>query len=213
MKKKSDSMIDILKQKETSILEIIGAIQKSNYKVINIIGNSNYETLFISSFLKSISKDFSIPIITVENIRKAAFEINKKYFIVTITMSPKYIDYSEFFFNEIEVFLKSEYDIEIPAFTKEETDVKNHFSNILTEIKKVDSNKGLLVFVEDLSNFLRMKDLEGIKKDFQFLNELAQACKEQELFCITAIDFEIYSNPNLFNIPEEAGMNILRILV
>ena len=52
---------------------------------------------------------------------------------------------------------------------------------IISFLKEKDPTKGLLVVVDEVSDFIDGKQSHQIKRDFQFLRVVAQVCQDQDL--------------------------------
>ena len=108
---------------------------------------------------------------------------------------------SYFFFREVEKQIKKTYGWEIPKYQKDETlNFKDHLADIISFLKEKDPTKGLLVVVDEVSDFLQAKQSFQIKRDFQFLRVVAQVCQDQDLLLAISMQEDIYSSPKLKDI-------------
>ncbi len=79
-------------------------------------------------------------------------------------------------------------------------DFKEHLANIIEALKQHDPSRGLLVVVDEVSDFLQAKESFKIKRDFQFLRVVAQVCQDQDILLAISMQEDIYSSPKLANI-------------
>lgn len=186
---------------EQQIIDFFDNLQKPNHKAVKIIGNYGSGKSHLIAFIVSIINSPELrSLIKNEKVRKAAEKISHKYFTVQFELQPVNVDLSFFFFRELEKQLKRDYNIDIPVWTPEVIDLKEHIIAIIETLKAKDPSKGLLVIVDEVSDFIQTKVSNEIKRDFQFLRVVAQVCPEQDLMFVTSMQEDIYSSPKLQNI-------------
>jgi hypothetical protein len=115
-------------------------------------------------------------------------------------LQPVDVDLSFFFFRELEKQIKQAYGIEIPKLTKDTINFKDHLAEIIETLKAKDPSKGLMVIVDEVSDFLQAKQSFQIKRDFQFLRVVAQVCQDQDMLLAISMQEDIYSSPKLSDI-------------
>ena len=184
---------------EQQIIDFFDNLKKPNHKAVKIIGNYGSGKSHLIAFLVSVLNNPDLrPLIKNQTVKKATDKIARKFFTVQFELQPVDVDLSYFFFREVEKQLKKEYGLEIPKYTKGETlNFKDHLAEIISFLKEKDPTKGLLVVVDEVSDFLQAKQSFQIKRDFQFLRVVAQVCQDQDLLLAISMQEDIYSSPKL----------------
>ena len=187
---------------ETQIKDFIDNIKKPNHKAVKIIGNYGSGKSHLIAFLVSIINNPSLrTLVKNKDVRKAAETITRKFYTVQFELQPVNVDLAYFFFRELEKQIKREYGFDIPKYEDGVTlDIKEHLSNIIQQLKEKDPSKGLLVVVDEVSDFLQAKEEYKIKRDFQFLRVVAQVCQDEDIILAISMQEDIYSSPRLANI-------------
>jgi len=201
MKKELISSYIISEGMEQQIIDFFDNLQKPNHKAVKIIGNYGSGKSHLIAFLIGIINNPDLRhFIKNEKIKKATEKISRKFFTVQFELQPVNVDLSYFFFKELEKQIKREYNIEIPIWTPEIIDLKEHITNVILALKKNDATRGLLVIIDEVSDFVQSKAQHEIKRDFQFLRIVAQVCQVEDMLFVTSMQEDIYSSPKLQNI-------------
>jgi len=201
MKKELISSYIISESIEQQLIDFFDNLQKPNHKAVKIIGNYGSGKSHLIAFLISIINNPELrPFIKNDKVKKVAGKTTRKFFTVQFELQPVNVDLSYFFFKELEKQIKREYNINIPVWTSEIIDLKEHITNIILSLKKSDPSKGLLVIIDEVSDFIQTKVQNEIKRDFQFLRIVAQVCQDQDMLFVTSMQEDIYSSPKLQNI-------------
>lgn len=184
---------------EQQIIDFFDNLKKPNHKAVKIIGNYGSGKSHLIAFLVSVINNPDLrPLIKNQTVQKATDKIARKFFTVQFELQPVDVDLSYFFFREVEKQIKKNYGLEIPKYTKGETlNFKDHLADIISYLKEKDPSKGLLVVVDEVSDFLQAKQSFQIKRDFQFLRVVAQVCQDQDLLLAISMQEDIYSSPKL----------------
>jgi len=184
---------------EQQIIDFFDNLKKPNHKAVKIIGNYGSGKSHLIAFLVSVINNPELrPLIKNQTVQKATDKIARKFFTVQFELQPVDVDLSYFFFREVEKQIKKNYGLEIPKYTKNETlNFKDHLADIISYLKEKDTSKGLLVVVDEVSDFLQAKQSFQIKRDFQFLRVVAQVCQYQDLLLAISMQEDIYSSPKL----------------
>ncbi|MDD4759575.1 MAG: BREX-3 system P-loop-containing protein BrxF [Bacteroidaceae bacterium] len=189
---------------ESQIVDFFDNLQMPNHKAVKIVGNYGSGKSHMIAFLVSVITNPQLrDFIKNKAVREASKKIERSFFTVQFELQPVDVDLSYFFFRELEKQLKEKYDIEIPVFTKEIIDLKEHLANIIEKLKEKDPSKGLFVVADEVSDFLQTKVTRNIKKDFQFLRVVAQVCQDQDMLLAISMQEDIYSSPKLAHIASD----------
>ncbi len=192
----------ISKGLEQQIIDFFDNLKKPNHKAVKIIGNYGSGKSHLIAFLVSVINNPELrPLIKNQTVKKATENINRNFFTVQFELQPVDVDLSYFFFREIEKQIKQKYALDIPKYKQGETlNFKDHLAEIISYLKEKDPTKGLLVVVDEVSDFLQAKQSFQIKRDFQFLRVVAQVCQDQDLLLAISMQEDIYSSPKLKDI-------------
>lgn len=184
---------------EQQIIDFFDNLKKPRHKAVKIIGNYGSGKSHLIAFLVSvINKPELRSLIKNKSVKIAADKIERSFFTVQFELQPVDVDLSIFFFREIEKQIEQAYGFKIPKYDKEKTlNFKDHLAEIISYLKEKDSTKGLLVVIDEVSDFLQAKESFKIKRDFQFLRVIAQVCQDQDLLLAISMQEDIYSSPKL----------------
>jgi hypothetical protein len=191
---------------EQQIIDFYDNLKKPNHKAVKILGNYGSGKSHLIAFLvSSITRPDLRSLIANKNIQKACDGINRNFLTVQFELQPVSVELSLFFFRELEKQIKQKYNIDIPKFTSDILDFKEHIDTIVNTIKEKEPTAGLLVIIDELSDFLSTKPENEMSKDFQFLRVVAQECQSQDILIVTSMQEDIYSSPRFKNIAAQAG--------
>jgi hypothetical protein len=191
---------------EQQIIDFYDNLKKPNHKAVKILGNYGSGKSHLSAFLvTSITQPKYRSLISNANVRKACEGVNRNFLTVKFELQPVSTDLSYLFFRHIEKQLKNEYQIDVPKYTLDIIDFKEHIDNIVNAIKAKEPTAGLLVIIDEVSDFLSTKPENEMSKDFQFLRVVAQECQSQDILVVTSMQEDIYSSPRFKNIAAQAG--------
>ena len=189
---------------ERQIIDFFDNLKKPNHRAVKIIGNYGSGKSHLIAFLVSVINNPSLrELIKNQKVKKISDEIERSFYTVQFELQPVDVDLSFFFFKELEKQIQRTYGIDIPKLTSDIIDYKEHLANIIETLKSNDSSKGLLVVVDEVSDFLQAKESFKIKRDFQFLRVVAQVCQAHDIILAISMQEDIYSSPKLINIASD----------
>ncbi|GGK16012.1 hypothetical protein GCM10007962_07930 [Yeosuana aromativorans] len=187
---------------EQQVIDFFDNLDQPNHKAVKIIGNYGSGKSHLIGFLISIiAHPEKRKLVKNSKVRAKAEKVSRKFFSVQFELQPVNVDLSYFFFKELEKQIKRDYNIEIPKYEDGKTlNIKDHLVSIIDKLKETDASKGLLVVVDEVSDFIQSKEAYQIKRDFQFLRVVAQVCQANDMLLVTSMQEDIYSSPKLKNI-------------
>ena len=189
---------------EQQIIDFFDNMQMPNHKAVKIIGNYGSGKSHLIAFLVSVINNHNFSsLIKDAKVRKAAEKNSRKFFTVQFELQPVDVDLSLFFFRELEKQIKHTFGIDIPKLTADTINFKDHLTDIIEVLKKHDPTRGLMVIVDEVSDFIQQKESHKIKRDFGFLRVVAQVCQANDLLLVTSMQEDIYSSPKLINIASD----------
>ena len=139
-------------------------------------------------------------------VRKAAEELTREFVVVQWELQPNDVSLAEYFYDSIEQQLEEKYGIKysFPSLDGP-VDHKKNIMNVLQVIKEKDSSRGLVVVVDEISDFLKQKTKEKITRDVQFLRIVGQTAQENDFTFIGAMQEHIFSNPKYIDEADSIG--------
>jgi len=120
------------------------------------------------------------------------------------------VELSAYFYDRLELQLDEIYGIRYSSPTAEIIDHKKEILNILEIIKKDNPTRGLVVVIDEVSDFLKTKTKEKINRDVQFLRVLAQAAQNSDFSLILAMQEHVFNNPKYVDEAESFGRTLER---
>lgn len=191
---------------EQQIIDFYENLKKPNHKAVKILGNYGSGKSHLIAFLvSSITRPDLRSLISNPAVYKASKEVNRNFLTVQFELQPVSVELAVFFFREIEKQVKNKYGIDVPKYTAEVLNFKEHIENIVNAVKAKEPTAGLLIVIDEVSDFLSTKPENEMSKDFQFLRVVAQVCQSEDILVVTSMQEDIYSSPRFKNIAAQAG--------
>jgi len=192
---------------EKQIVEFFDNLEKPNHKPNTIIGNYGSGKSHLIGFLISLVEDPTLAeVLKNETIKQIAKKQSRKFFSVQFELQAGQVELKQWFFGKIRQQLKVKYDIDIPVFDpQKDFDDKENIATILEIIKKHDPSIGLLVVIDEISDFLATKQKEAMKADLQFLRVIGQVCQDQDLMFVGSMQEDVFTSPKFKNVASELG--------
>ena len=191
---------------EQQIIDFYDNLKKPNHKAVKILGNYGSGKSHLIAFLvSSITRPDLRELISNKAVQKASEDVNRNFLTVQFELQPVSVELALFFFKEIEKQVKQKYDIDVPKYTTDILDFKEHIDNIVNTIKAKQPSTGLLVIIDEVSDFLSTKPKHEMIKDFQFLRVVAQECLSQDIVLVTSMQEDVYTSPKFKGLGEQAG--------
>jgi hypothetical protein len=181
-----------------NLVYMFETLSGATHKSFNVVGNygtgKSHFLAFISAILehpeyRSLVKD--------EEIAQKAQELGRHYLVVKFELgAAKEVSLRYIFFDQIYQQLLNQYDIEVPSFDLKSTyDNKQAVLDILSAIKAQDPEAGLVVIVDEISDFLKQKSKEEMSYDLALLRELGEVSQDSDFLYIGAMQEHVFTNP------------------
>ena len=191
---------------EQQIVDFYDNLKTPNHKAVKILGNYGSGKSHLIAFLvSSIIRPELRNLISNTRVKEASKDVNRKFISVQFELQAQHLDLSYIFFRRLESNIKKAYNIEIPKYHIEVIDFKEHLTSIIDTIKSTDPTLGLLVVIDEVSDFLSTKPEHEMKRDFQFLRAMAQVCQSQDFLLVTSMQEDVYSSERFKHIAAQAG--------
>jgi len=181
---------------ERQITDFFDNLEKPRHKAVKIIGNYGSGKSHLIAFLVSAVSDPQLrDLIRNQPVRQSAMHLSRNYFTVQFELQPVEIQMSAWFYGEITKQMKEKYDITIPEITPEQYNHKENIIRMVETVKSHDPSAGLLVILDEVSDFISQKEPHLIERDFQFLRIIGQVCQDQDIMVVISMQEDIYSSP------------------
>ena len=192
---------------ENQIVEFFNNLENPKHKANTVIGNYGSGKSHLIAFLISLVEDPSLADkLNNEAIKEAVKKLSRKFFSVHFELQAGQVGLKQWFYGKIKQQLKAKYDIEIPVYDpQKDYDDKDNIKDILSIIKKKDPTIGLLVIIDEISDFLSSKQQQEMKADLQFLRVIGQVCQDQDLMFVGSMQEDVFTSNKFKNVASELG--------
>ncbi|MBT4287260.1 MAG: hypothetical protein HOD92_07955 [Deltaproteobacteria bacterium] len=192
---------------ENQIFEFFINLEKKGHKANTVIGNYGSGKSHLVALLVSLVDNPDLAIhLKNEKIKEVVQKQNRKFLTVQFELQAGTTPLKKWFFDKIRFQLNEKYSIEIPKFDpKEEYDDKLNIDRILDIIKDKYKDAGLVVVIDEISDFLLAKQIQGMRADLQFLRIIGQVCQDSDLMFVGSMQEDVFTSPKFKNVAAELG--------
>ncbi|MDM8535427.1 DUF6079 family protein [Desulfobacterales bacterium HSG17] len=192
---------------ETQIAEFFENLEKPSHQACTVIGNYGSGKSHLIGFLISLVEEPVLAeFIKNEKIKNSVKNQKRSFYSVQFELQPFGLNLKDFFFKNIRKQLKLKHDIDIPIFDpSEDFDDKENIKTILDIIKQKDSSIGLLVIMDEISDFLLSKQKEEMKSGLQFLRLIGQVCQAQDIMFVGSMQEDVFTGSKFKDVAAEIG--------
>jgi len=192
---------------ERQICDFFENLVRPDHKANTIIGNYGSGKSHLISFLVSlISWPELAAYLQNEKIKQAVAGLSRKFYTVQFELQAVQVPLRVWFFDKIYKQLTTNHSLVVPKLDLDKNyDDKENIQTILGAIKKHDPTAGLLVVIDEVSDFLASKQQAQMKADIQFLRVVGQVCMDpdQDIMFIGSMQEDIFSSPKFKNVSAE----------
>jgi len=192
------------------LLYMFEQMASDTHRSFNVIGNyGTGKSHFLKFVALNLEKPELRPLIRDPEVRKAAVGFERRFAVVKFECpAAKEVPLRRIFYNEVQEQLEERYDIEVEEIDLEQDyDNKKSIHRILSQIKGSDPTLGLVVVVDEISDFLQQKDKADMRYDLGFLRELGEVSQDSDFLYIGAMQEHVFTNPKYL----DQAANIARI--
>ncbi|MCP4110753.1 MAG: hypothetical protein GY749_35375 [Desulfobacteraceae bacterium] len=192
---------------EMQIAEFFDNLEKPSHKACTVIGNYGSGKSHLVGFLISLTEEPAlVRFIRSEKIRQAVGKLSRKFYSVQFELQAGQVDLKEWFFGSVRRQLKAKYQIDIPVFDPvKDFDDKENIKTVLDIVKTKDPSVGLLVIIDEISDFLATRQKEAMKADLQFLRVIGQICQAQDLMFVGSMQEDVFTGSKFKDVASEIG--------
>ena len=192
------------------LLYMFQQMTSDTHRSFNVIGNYGTGKSHFLKFVAVILEHPELrPLIRDPQVQQAALDFPRRFGVVRFECpAAKEVPLRRMFYDEVQEQLEEQYDIEV-----EEVDLQRDYDNkkavrrIVSQIKAGDPTLGLVVIVDEISDFLKQKDKADMTYDLNFLRELGEVSQDSDFLYIGAMQEHVFTNPKYV----DQAANIARI--
>jgi hypothetical protein len=204
----------ITKDLKEHFREIATDLMKPRHNSFQIIGNYGSGKSHFLAVLAAIIDNPSLVEYLQDEELKEVFKksLNRRFAVIQFELQPGKHSLSDFFYDRLEVKLKEKYGIEIPSIDTDDVfDHKEKVKEILDIIKSHNPQMGLMVIIDEISDFLKTKPTKELKyADTQFMRVLAQASNAMDFMFMGSMQENIFSSNEFVEEAESFGRTAQR---
>ncbi|MGA9349157.1 MAG: DUF6079 family protein [Anaerolineae bacterium] len=191
------------------LLYMFQQMTSDTHRSFNVIGNYGTGKSHFLKFVAVILEHPELrPLIRDPQVRHAALDFPRHFAVVKFECpAAKEVPLRRIFYDEVQEQVEERYDIEV-----EEVDLARDYDNkenvrrIVSQIKAGDPTLGLVVIVDEISDFLKQKDRADMTYDINFLRELGEVSQDSDFLYVGAMQEHVFTNPKYV----EQAANIAR---
>ncbi|AKX96034.1 hypothetical protein MTHERMOG20_16810 [Moorella thermoacetica] len=191
---------------EEYLVHLFQDLNSSTHKAAQIIGGYGSGKSHLLAFIISLlTEPGLVRSVQNEQVRRAVEAMKRDFVVVHWELQPNDVSLSEYFYDQLEIQLKEKYGISINLPTSGVIDHKKTILQILEKVKEGHPTRGLVVVIDEISDFLKQKTKEKLNQDVQFLRVLGQAAQSCDFMFIGAMQEHIFTNPKYVDEAESFG--------
>ena len=192
------------------LLYMFQQMTSDTHRSFNVIGNYGTGKSHFLKFAAVILEHSELrPLIRDPQVRQAALEFPRRFAVVKFECpAVKEVALRRIFYDEVQEQLEERYDIEVQEVDlARDYDNKKNVRRIVGQIKAGDPTLGLVVIIDEVSDFLKQKDRVDMTYDLNFLRELGEVSQDSDFLYIGAMQEHVFTNPKYV----EQAANIARV--
>jgi hypothetical protein len=192
------------------LLYMFQQMASDTHRSFNVVGNYGTGK---SHFLKFVAVILEHPelrsLIRDPDVHQAALEFPRRFAVVRFECpAAKEVPLRRIFYDEVQDQLEERYDVEVEQVDlTRDYDNKGNVRRIVRQIKAGDPTLGLVVIIDEISDFLKQKDRADMTYDLNFLRELGEVSQDADFLYVGAMQEHVFTNPRYV----EQAENIARV--
>lgn len=191
---------------EEYLVHLFRDLNSSTHKAAQIIGGYGSGKSHLLAFIISLLTEPELArYVQNEKVREAVEALRREFVVVHWELQPNDVSLSEYFYDQLEIQLKEKYGLTVNLPTSGVIDHKKTILQVLEKVKEGQPTRGLVVVIDEISDFLKQKSKEKLNQDVQFLRVLGQAAQSCDFMFIGAMQEHIFTNPKYVDEAESFG--------
>lgn len=171
-------------------------LRDEDNKGVFIVGNYGSGKSHLLSVLSAVAEHAEFaPRIRHPKVAEAAGDIAGRFAVLRLEVGTTTMSLRDILCARLEDFLEQRgAPFRFPAL-HEVSGYKRAFEDMMAAFAIRHPDKGLLVVVDELLDYLRQRDDTGIAQDLSFLRELGESCRDLRLRFVAGIQEMLFDNP------------------
>jgi hypothetical protein len=188
------------------LIHLFRDMNSDTHKAAQIIGGYGSGKSHLLAFIISLLTERDLyRYVQNDQVREILESPQRDFAVIHWELQPNDVRLSEYFYDQLEIQLREKYGIEMALPTSGVVDHKKTILQVLDKVKEGNPTRGLVVVVDEISDFLKQKSKEKINHDIQFLRVLGQAAQSSDFMFVGAMQEQIFSNPKYMDEAESFG--------
>lgn len=195
---------------KSHLLKMFDVLMSDTHKSFNVIGNyGTGKSHFLAFVAALLEKKETRDLITDDELRNVAKGFKREFVVVKFECpATQEVSLRKIFYRNVVKQLEEKYDIDVEEVDlEEEYDNKEIVKRIVREIKEENPELGLLVIVDEISDFLSQKNKIDMRHDLNFLREIGEVSEDSDFLYIGAMQEHVFTNPRF----QEQASGIKRV--
>ena len=181
-----------------NLLHMFERLEAPTHKSFNVVGNYGTGKSHFLAFVAALLEHPEYRrLVGDSEVREKALALDRRYLVVKFELgAAAETSLRHIFFDQVQRQLLDRYDIEVPGIDLiGDYDNKENVLNILTGINAEDPEAGLVVIVDEISDFIKQKTREGMAEDLALLRELGEVSQDSNFLYVGSMQEHIFTNP------------------
>ena len=181
-----------------NLLHMLDLLAGPAHKSFNVVGNYGTGKSHFLAFVAALLEHPDLrSFIQDDQVRAAAQKLERRYLVVKFELgAAAETPLRRIFFEQVYRQLLERYDVEVREVDPvADYDNKQNILNILADIKVEKPEAGLVVIVDEISDFLKQKSREAMAYDLALLRELGEISQDSDFLYLGAMQEHVFTNP------------------
>jgi hypothetical protein len=181
-----------------NLLHMLELLSGPTHKSFNVVGNYGTGKSHYLAFVAALLERPDLrDLIRDKEVRTAAQGLRRRYLVVKFELSAAAeTPLRHIFFDQVHQQLLDRHDIEVRGIDLvADYNNKQNMLDILVDIKAKEPEAGLVVIIDEVSDFLKQKPKEVMAYDLMLLRELGEVSQDSDFLYIGAMQEHVFTNP------------------
>ncbi len=188
----------ISKKIREHLLYMFKLLNSETHKSFNIIGNyGTGKSHFLAFIAALLEKQQTRQLVGDIEVKDVAMAFKRQFAVVKFECpAAQEVPLRKIFYENIQEQLDKKYGIDIDDIDlAQDYNNKKNVEKIIEQIKHENPELGLLVIVDEISDFLKQKSKTDMTYDLNFLREIGELSQEADFLYIGAMQEHVFTNP------------------
>ncbi|HHD15768.1 MAG TPA: hypothetical protein ENK47_03585 [Euryarchaeota archaeon] len=190
------------------LIHIANNLLEPKHKSLQIIGGYGSGKSHMLAWLVSLLENHELVQEITDPYVKEEYEktLTRDFAVVQFELQPGKSSLSDYFFQRVRKQLQEKHGIEIPKFDMTDApDYKELVQKIVGIVKEKDPKMGLVVIIDEISDFLKQKNQTQKERDNQFLRILGQVSQTTDFLFIGSMQENVFTSDKYIDNAESFG--------